>query len=215
MARPVEKVPSWKKAKADPALMEMRRSYFRDLQRKRRAAEPKKPRKARAIKKVPSWKKAQADSQLMEMRREYSRENQRRWKEKNPERARASNRSSHEALMRDPERLEKKRAYARDYQCKYRRNNLEAWKSGRLRCSYGITLQQYERMFEQQQGKCKICRRPETAQRKGQTLKLSVDHCHKTKKVRGLLCGKCNRGIGSFDHDATLMKRAAKYVKQV
>jgi len=215
MPKTISRVPSWKKAKADPALMEMRRAYFRELQRERRAKEPKQPRKARAIKKVPSWKKAQVDPQLMEMRREYSRENQRRWKEKNPERARALSRSSHEALMRDPERLAKKRAAARENQRKFRATNPKAWLNGRLRSIYGITLDAYETMLKKQGGVCKICRKAETAQRKGKTVKLSVDHCHDTKKIRGLLCGKCNRGIGFFDHDPQLLRRAAQYVKQV
>jgi hypothetical protein len=73
---------------------------------------------------------------------------------------------------------------------------------------YGITLDQYDRMLERQDGKCALCRRPPT------TTRLSVDHCHRDKRVRGLLCFRCNKlliGRWKSEH-AVLFIRAAKYL---
>ena len=56
----------------------------------------------------------------------------------------------------------------------------------RLRRKYGLTLAQYNRMLKAQGGVCKLCGRPP------QKLALAVDHDHKTKRVRGLLCFTCN-----------------------
>ncbi len=57
-----------------------------------------------------------------------------------------------------------------------------------LRRKYGITLKQYYRMLKAQDYKCAICRRPFDEKRKA-----NVDHNHKTGKVRGILCYRCNK----------------------
>ena len=64
---------------------------------------------------------------------------------------------------------------------------------------YGITIEQYKEMSEKQNGLCAICHKPETQERKGIKYSLAVDHCHRTGKVRGLLCFKCNSAMGSFE----------------
>jgi hypothetical protein len=43
--------------------------------------------------------------------------------------------------------------------------------------------------------------------------RLAVDHCHDSNRVRGILCGNCNRGIGAFDHDPSRLAAAAEYLK--
>lgn len=82
-----------------------------------------------------------------------------------------------------------------------------------LRAKYKINLLQYEEMFEAQNGVCKICEQPETAIDKSTkaTKALSVDHCHDTLKIRGLLCHRCNVGIGSLMHNPNLIRKAALY----
>jgi len=59
-------------------------------------------------------------------------------------------------------------------------------------------------MLKQQGGVCAICKK------KGRPL--GVDHCHSTGKVRGILCGKCNSGLGFYDDDSDVMRAAAAYL---
>lgn len=72
---------------------------------------------------------------------------------------------------------------------------------------YGMTLQQFQAMSAAQEGKCAICRRMDSAGRR-----LAVDHDHQSGKVRGLLCGLCNPGIGYFGNDPSLLLQAAVYL---
>lgn len=77
-----------------------------------------------------------------------------------------------------------------------------------LKSKYGITLEEYERMFEEQGGVCAIC-----SEREHQNKLLAVDHCHKTQKVRGLLCSLCNTAIGKLKDDPRLLKKAIEYLE--
>jgi hypothetical protein len=74
----------------------------------------------------------------------------------------------------------------------------------------GITLsfEEYLVMVSRQKGVCAICKK---INKNGRAL--AIDHCHKTGKVRGLLCGKCNIGIGLLDDDIKLLQKATKYLK--
>lgn len=78
----------------------------------------------------------------------------------------------------------------------------------RLERKYGITSEQRAEMFEAQKGRCKICGKHESEQRRA----LAVDHCHTTGAVRGLLCDNCNRGIGYFRDNHEVLKAAIKYL---
>jgi hypothetical protein len=69
----------------------------------------------------------------------------------------------------------------------------------------------YNKMFESQQGKCKICRKHQSELPRA----LCVDHCHETSIVRGLLCDHCNRGIGHFKDDIHLLDSAKEYLKGI
>ena len=88
-----------------------------------------------------------------------------------------------------------------------------ARRKGRLKGYYGITLTQYENMWGQQAGLCAICGKPETFQNQYGLVNLSVDHCHKTGKVRSLLCHKCNATIGMVDEDIDVLEKMIKYLK--
>jgi Autographiviridae endonuclease VII len=87
------------------------------------------------------------------------------------------------------------------------RNRRKQWQY-----KFGITPEEYERRLEEQGGVCAICRQPETVTWKGKVRALAVDHDHETGEVRGLLCLKCNRGIGYFDDDADRLMAAVAYV---
>ena len=78
---------------------------------------------------------------------------------------------------------------------------------------FGITLDEYERMSEEQGHVCKICHCPEDVVIHGDVIALSVDHCHDTGKVRGLLCSRCNHFIGLARDSEVLLKSAIKYLK--
>jgi hypothetical protein len=72
--------------------------------------------------------------------------------------------------------------------------------------NYGLTQADYDRMVAMQDGLCAICeRRPRT--------KLCVDHCHTTRWLRFLLCNNCNSGLGHFNDDPRLLRRALAYVE--
>lgn len=61
---------------------------------------------------------------------------------------------------------------------------------------------------------CAMCKEPETEKRNGKLLRLSVDHCHATNKVRALLCKRCNRLLGIMKDSVLLLERAIEYLKQ-
>lgn len=74
----------------------------------------------------------------------------------------------------------------------------------RLKYRYGITLEDYQRMVLAQKG-CAVC---------GVTSsRLVIDHCHASGKVRGLLCNRCNYGIGVFKDSAVQLENAAMYLR--
>lgn len=77
---------------------------------------------------------------------------------------------------------------------------------------YGMTLAQYDALLDQQAGSCAICKTKveDITHKKG----IGVDHDHKTGKVRGLLCGYCNHGIGMFRDNPQLCQNAATYLEQ-
>lgn len=81
-----------------------------------------------------------------------------------------------------------------------------------IKYRFGITPEQYNAMLEAQGGVCAICKKPEMERQNGAIRKLSVDHCHTTGVIRGLLCAKHNKAIGVFDDDADLLASAASYV---
>ena len=87
----------------------------------------------------------------------------------------------------------------------------EICRKSRLKTDYGMTQEQFELMKKNQDNKCKICGiTPEAAN----ILDLYVDHCHKSNKVRGLLCRKCNMAIGFFMDSPTILSAAMEYLKE-
>jgi len=62
---------------------------------------------------------------------------------------------------------------------------------------------------------CAICNEKETIVIKGSVASLSVDHDHDTGVIRGLLCKRCNRAIGSFNDDPKLLREAALYLERL
>lgn len=77
-----------------------------------------------------------------------------------------------------------------------------------LRWKYGITVEQYDEMFAQQGGMCAVCGGAETI--KGRRW-LDVDHCHRTGRVRALLCSTCNRVFGMLAEDPNRIAQLLRY----
>ena len=78
-----------------------------------------------------------------------------------------------------------------------------------LKDTYGITLEFYDRMLQDQGNSCAICKSSTPG---GKYNRFFVDHCHDTDQVRGLLCYGCNIGLGHFNDDIEALEAAAKYL---
>ncbi len=77
---------------------------------------------------------------------------------------------------------------------------------------YGITMQRYQQLLAEQGGGCALCGVVGRGWARGAGV--HIDHCHKTGKVRGLLCGDCNTAIGRFGDDPAKLRRAAEYLER-
>lgn len=75
--------------------------------------------------------------------------------------------------------------------------------------NYGISRDEFDAMLTAQGGGCAICG---SSMRDVSRNRLCVDHCHDTGRVRGLLCGHCNRGLGFFQDSPELLEKAKRYL---
>lgn len=79
-----------------------------------------------------------------------------------------------------------------------------------LQKTYGISLNDYNNLYISQKECCAICEKHQTTFSKN----LFVDHCHSTGKVRGLLCHKCNSGLGQFEDNKAYLEKAILYLQE-
>ena len=118
---------------------------------------------------------------------------------------------------------EKRREYSRKYYhshkeaCKKRmKKHSKTWKAKHakrcadyhIRIKYGLSREQYDKMYLEQLGLCAICHEPFGDK------KPVVDHCHNTEKVRGLVHRKCNCMLGYADDNAEKLVLAAEYLRK-
>ena len=144
-----------------------------------------------------------------------------RWVKANPEKVKAQrsrwakqnqprrNEQQRRRYWTNPETREKSVAAAK----KYVKENPEWAKQNHRRQhlrKYELTPEQWQEMFSQQGERCATCKSPETAKGKN----FHVDHCHKTKKVRGILCHHCNLMLGNAKDDITRLEAAIVYLKE-
>lgn len=99
---------------------------------------------------------------------------------------------------------------------KYAKKNKELNRKNLLKSRYGITPEEYNQMYDLQQGRCNIC--GEFKKRAGDagsdgTKVLCIDHNHKTNKVRKLLCNFCNRLLGYAKDSQEILKSAIAYLE--
>lgn len=134
----------------------------------------------------------------------------RHWSEayRDPERAKRMKRES-TARYRAANR-ELVRARARKFQSQNLEYKLKYWREHGfwhwLRRQYGISKLEYENLLNAQDGKCAIC--------SCAPKRFHVDHNHKTRKLRGLLCSNCNRGIGHLQDNPEVLRKAVEYLER-
>lgn len=108
----------------------------------------------------------------------------------------------------DPTVKAKRKTYVEEYKASER--GRQSIQQGRLKHYFGLTVERYEEMLNEQNGLCKICQRPPTGKRS----RLSVDHCHETGVIRGLLCSLCNSGLGFFQDNPERLLVASEYLNR-
>ena len=91
----------------------------------------------------------------------------------------------------------------------YRRDSVW-YKDTYLRRTYGMSIEEWEMMRDDQNNRCAICSNSFGASAKN----CHVDHCHDTGDVRGLLCSNCNVGLGMLRDSPDLMLKAVQYLKK-
>jgi hypothetical protein len=125
-----------------------------------------------------------------------------------------------EALRERRRRHERKRRLRPEYVARHRELGrlrsqrkgpeirLKAWKRNIL-TKYGLSHEEYLRILDDQGGRCAICKTDQFRDSRP-----VVDHCHKTGNVRGLLCHKCNAGIGMFGEEISYVACALQYLEK-
>jgi hypothetical protein len=79
---------------------------------------------------------------------------------------------------------------------------------------YGIDQAEYEKMVKEQNGVCYICKLPETSKQGNKIRLLSVDHHHKSGRIRKLLCKECNLMLGRAKENPETLRKGADYLEQ-
>lgn len=92
---------------------------------------------------------------------------------------------------------------------KWAKSHRRERKASELKHYYGLTLVEFDRMYIAQQGCCAICGKHQTKLSRV----LCVDHNHRTKKIRGLLCTNCNTALGLLYDDPDLLGKAIIYLR--
>lgn len=128
------------------------------------------------------------------------REEKRKWYYANLERCRATTRE-YSAKHREQVRASTKR---------WAKENPDKVKEYYLKKKYLINLAQYNQAMIDQDHKCALCKKPHGKRNNS----LFVDHCHATKKFRGLICYSCNTGLGHFKDSIPALEAAVAYLKK-
>lgn len=165
---------------------ERRRYQWRAFARRKREADPEGAREYERVKRARNPERArETDRVLYAANREKYTARAKAWRASNPEQSRSMSRRAH-----------------------YRRKDV-ARAQKRMR-KYGITPEQWDELFIRQGYKCAICSSSEP----GATGKhWATDHCHKAGQIRGILCAKCNTGLGLFGDDIGRLRTAIGYLE--
>ena len=128
-----------------------------------------------------------------------------------------------------------RKAYMKEYHAKWyekhkekRRKQIAEYTAGKpkewiqakgrrdhLKRRYNITPQEYETKLASQDYKCAVCGKDDSDNKRGGKLDpLHIDHCHKTGKLRDLLCHQCNSGLGQFKDNIEILQKAMEYLRK-
>ncbi len=95
-----------------------------------------------------------------------------------------------------------------------KKKNKESIWANKLQYRYGISVEEYNLLLKKQEGCCAICKTKDPSTKRKNTNKFHVDHCHKTGRVRGLLCNSCNTAIGYLEDDPEIVLAAFNYLRR-
>lgn len=155
-------------------------------------------------------------------RQAYQREYQRKWREQNPDKDAHIRKAANKRLIKKIG-LAAFRELNRQKSNDWRKKNPARWKAIALRArkkngkqvtryrrwkKYGLTEEAFELLFTFQRGCCAIC-----STEFGESRTIKVDHCHGSKRVRGLLCSGCNSGLGHFKDNEEVLMNAINYLR--
>jgi hypothetical protein len=154
-----------------------------------------------------SWRKKICDDCWREDRKQYYTKNREKLLERNRQYYVKNQEKSKQYNIKNREKI-------LDYHKKYNAENREKTKNGKLKSTYGIGLDEFKKILEEQNYKCKIC---------GAELELvfgrknkktpHVDHNHKTGRIRGVLCNSCNVMLGCACDNLEVFEKAIEYLR--
>jgi hypothetical protein len=105
---------------------------------------------------------------------------------------------------------EEQRKHRKEYDKEHHSKRRDKYNAHHREWRYGISPDEYNRLFESQNGRCAICGKPQSELKKA----LHVDHNHDSGEIRGLLCFTCNAGIGFFHDDIEVLRAAVLYLNK-
>lgn len=113
-------------------------------------------------------------------------------------------------FYRQPKNSNRLSTYCKVCQRKLKSQSPQQHRQNNYRTNYNISIDDYDKMLAEQNGCCAIC----TSNISGKRKFFAVDHDHTTNIVRGLLCDKCNLGIGQFNDSPEQLDMAARYLRK-
>jgi hypothetical protein len=194
------------KLRSDPERLARHRAHHTAYLRNRRAADPNYARR-----RVAGYRaKVNADPEKRALYRAGRTAYMKKWRAENLDKWNAIQQRTFQKMRDDPIRLAKFLQQAAKRRRKWRANNKTADAEYRLKVSLAklkIDRPTYIKLLERQSGRCAICNVPPSS-----TVPLCIDHDHETGQVRGLLCTKCNVGIGVLGDTAEHLRKALAYL---
>jgi hypothetical protein len=143
------------------------------------------------------------------------------WRRANPERAKELSQKyakseKGQAKVKEYREANKEKLHIKNKE--WRKNNpertAEIYRKQNLKQKYGMSLEDYDKMLQEQSNVCAVCEQPEVLVKKGKLQPLCVDHCHESGKVRALLCNDCNRNLIAHRTSSDIFYKAAAYVEK-